>query len=242
MTHQRIAKFLAAAGVCSRRQGEEFIADGRVKLNDQLVTTPATFVEDADVVSFDNRTVKLTGVRRVWAFYKPDECITSRIDPEGRKTIYDILPPSFENIRYVGRLDYLSEGLLLLTNDGALVRHLELPIHRIPRVYYVRVYGNVNENIVKVLAAGMTIDGIQYQGIHAEVEASEGRNTWLKLTLTEGKNREIRNIMTYLGYKVNRLVRIGYGPFALDDLNKGEYKELSIEVLDKYLQNLQGKQ
>lgn len=242
MTRQRIAKFLAAAGVCSRRQGEEFIAEGRVKLNDQLVTTPATFVEDADVVSFDNRTVKLTGVRRVWAFYKPDECITSRIDPEGRKTIYDILPPSFENIRYVGRLDYLSEGLLLLTNDGPLVRHLELPIHRIPRVYYVRVYGNVNENIVKVLAAGMTIDGTQYQGIQAEVEASEGRNTWLKLTLTEGKNREIRNIMTYLGYKVNRLVRIGYGPFALDDLNKGEYKELSIEVLDKYLQNLQGKQ
>jgi 23S rRNA pseudouridine2605 synthase len=240
MTRQRIAKFLAAAGVCSRRQGEEFIAEGRVKLNDQIVTTPATFVEDSDVVSFDNRTVKLTGIRRVWAFYKPDESITSRIDPEGRKTIYDILPPSFENIRYVGRLDYLSEGLLLLTNDGALVRHLELPIHRIPRVYYVRVYGNVNENIVNVLAAGMTIDGIQYQGIQAEVEASEGRNTWLKLTLTEGKNREIRNIMTYLGYKVNRLVRIGYGPFELDDLNKGEYKELSIDVLDKYLQNLQG--
>jgi 23S rRNA pseudouridine2605 synthase len=240
MTRQRIAKFLAAAGICSRRQGEELIAAGRIKLNDQIVTTPATFVEDTDVVSFDNRTVKLTGVRRVWAFYKPAECITSRIDPEGRKTIYDILPPSFENIRYVGRLDYLSEGLLLLTNDGALVRHLELPIHRIPRVYYVRVYGNVHPDLVNVLAAGMTIDGIQYQGIQAEVEASEGRNTWLKLTLLEGKNREIRNIMTYLGYKVNRLIRIGYGPFSLDDLTQGDVKELSIDVLDHYLQKLQG--
>jgi 23S rRNA pseudouridine2605 synthase len=238
MTRQRIAKYLAAAGICSRRQGEELIAAGRIKLNDQIVTTPATFVDDGDVVSFDNRTVRLTGLRKVWAFYKPAECITSRVDPEGRKTIYDILPPSFQNIRYVGRLDYLSEGLLLLTNDGALVRHLELPSHRIPRVYRVRVYGTVKPDLVKKLADGMTIEGVHYQGIHAEIEASEGRNTWIKMTLIEGKNREIRNIMTYLGYKVNRLMRIGYGPFSIDGLKPGQVIELSIDALDSYLERL----
>lgn len=238
MTRQRIAKYLAAAGICSRRQGEELIAAGRIKLNDQIVTTPATFVDDEDVVSFDNRTVRLTGLRKVWAFYKPAECITSRVDPEGRKTIYDILPPSFRNIRYVGRLDYLSEGLLLLTNDGALVRHLELPSHRIPRVYRVRVYGTVKPDLVKKLADGMTIEGVHYQGIHAEIEASEGRNTWIKMTLIEGKNREIRNIMTNLGYKVNRLMRIGYGPFSIVGLKPGQVIELSIIALDTYLKGL----
>lgn len=238
MTRQRIAKYLAAAGICSRRQGEELIAAGRIKLNDQIVTTPATFVDDGDVVSFDNRTVRLTGLRKVWAFYKPAECITSRVDPEGRKTIYDILPPSFQNIRYVGRLDYLSEGLLLLTNDGALVRHLELPSHRIPRVYRVRVYGTVKPDLVKKLADGMTIEGVHYQGIYAEIEASEGRNTWIKMTLIEGKNREIRKIMTYLGYKVNRLMRIGYGPFSIDGLKPGQVIELSIIALDTYLKGL----
>jgi 23S rRNA pseudouridine2605 synthase len=238
MTHQRIAKFLAAAGICSRRQGEELIAAGRIKINDQVVTTPATFVAEGDVVSFDNRTVHLTGVRKVWAFYKPAECITSRVDPEGRKTIYDILPPSFENIRYVGRLDYLSEGLLLLTNDGALVRHLELPAHRIPRVYRVRVYGTVKQDLVSLLAKGITVEGINYQGILAELETSEGRNTWIKMTLVEGKNREIRNIMTHLGYKVNRLMRIGYGPFSLDGMKPGQVTELSINVLDAYIKGL----
>lgn len=238
MTHQRIAKFLAAAGICSRRQGEELITAGRIKLNGQVVATPATFVNEGDVVSFDNRTVRLTGVRKVWAFYKPAECITSRVDPEGRKTIYDILPPSFENIRYVGRLDYLSEGLLLLTNDGALVRHLELPAHRIPRVYRVRVYGTVKQDLVNLLAKGITVDGVKYQGIQAEIETSEGRNTWVKMTLVEGKNREIRNIMTHLGYKVNRLIRLGYGPFLLDGMKPCQVTELSIDVLDSYLKGL----
>lgn len=238
MTQQRIAKFLAAAGLCSRRQGEELIAAGRIKLNGQVVATPATFVEEGDEVTFDNRTVRLSGVRRVWAFYKPAECITSRVDPEGRKTIYDILPPSFQNIRYVGRLDYLSEGLLLLTNDGALVRHLELPAHRIPRVYRVRVYGTVKDDLVRLLAKGITVEGINYAGIQAELEASEGRNTWVKMTLVEGKNREIRNIMTHLGYKVNRLMRVGYGPFSIDGMKPGQVTELSIETLDTYLKGM----
>lgn len=235
MTRQRIAKFLAAAGICSRRQGEELIAAGRIKLNDQVVNTPATFVEDTDVVTFDNRTVRLNTSRRLWAFYKPVECITSRIDPEGRKTIYDILPPSFENVKYVGRLDYFSEGLLLLTNDGGLVRELELPKNKIPRVYRVRIYGVVNPNIVQQLANGITIDDTHYKGIKVEPEPSEGKNTWLKLTLVEGKNREIRNIMTHLGYKVNRLTRIGYGPFTLEGLKPGQVKELPIDRIDQYL-------
>lgn len=234
--NQRIAKFLAAAGLCSRREGEALIAEGRIKLNDQVVTTPATFVEAADVVTFDNRTVRLTGMRKLWAFYKPAECITSRVDPEGRKTIYDILPPSFKNIRYVGRLDYLSEGLLLLTNDGLLVRSLELPSNKIPRVYRVRIYGAVQPNLQVVLSKGITIDDIDYKGIHMELEPTEGRNTWLRLTLTEGKNREIRKIMSHLGYKVNRLIRIGYGPVAIDGVKPGQVKEISINVIDKYLQ------
>jgi len=235
MTRQRIAKFLAASGICSRRQGEELIAAGRIKLNDQIVTTPATFVDDTDVVTFDNRTVRLMESRRIWAFFKPIECITSRIDPEGRKTIYDILPQSFSNIKYVGRLDYFSEGLLLLTNDGGLVRELELPKNKIPRIYRVRIYGIVQSNITQQLANGITIDDVHYKGIHVEIEPSEGKNTWLKLTLHEGKNREIRNIMTHLGYKVNRLTRIGYGPFTLNGLKPGQVKELSIDRIDQYL-------
>lgn len=234
--NQRIAKFLAAAGVCSRREGEALIAEGRIKLNDQIVTTPATFVGESDVVTFDNRTVRLTGARKLWAFYKPAECITSRVDPEGRKTIYDILPSSFKNIRYVGRLDYLSEGLLLLTNDGLLVRSLELPSNKIPRVYRVRIYGVVQPNLQTLLSNGITVDDINYKGIKVEVEPNEGRNTWLRLTLIEGKNREIRKIMNHLGYKVNRLIRIGYGPITIDGVKPGQVKEVSVEVIDKYLQ------
>ncbi|MCP5322468.1 MAG: rRNA pseudouridine synthase [Candidatus Paracaedibacteraceae bacterium] len=234
--NQRIAKFLSAAGVCSRREGEALIATGRIKLNDQVVTTPTTFVRESDVVTFDNRTVRLTCVRQLWAFYKPVECITSRVDPEGRKTIYDILPPSFKNIRYVGRLDYFSEGLLLLTNDGALVRSLELPRNKIPRIYRVRIYGAVQPNFQQLLLNGITVDDIEYKGIQVEVEPAEGRNTWLRLTLVEGKNREIRRIMNYLGYKLNRLVRVGYGPVTIDGLKLGQVKEIPIEVIDKYLQ------
>lgn len=236
MTSQRIAKFLAAAGVCSRRQGELFISAGRVKLNDQVVTTPATFVKDTDVVTLDNRTVRLTLTRRLWAFYKPSECITSRTDPEGRKTIYDILPPPFQNVKYVGRLDYLSEGLLLLTNDGSLVQQLELPKSNIPRIYRVRIFGHIHESIISKLADGITIDNVHYKGIKVNIE-SEGRrqNTWVQMTLYEGKNREIRNIMTYLGHKINRLMRIGYGPYTLDELKPGEFKELPIDPIDHYL-------
>lgn len=235
MTQQRIAKFLAAAGICSRRQGEALIASGRIKLNDQVVTTPATFVTDSDVVTFDNRTVRLSGIRKIWLFYKPLECITSRHDPEGRKTIYDILPPSFENVKYVGRLDYLSEGLLLLTNDGGLVRQLELPINKIPRVYRVRVYGTVEPKLPDILSKGITIEGVTYKGIHVKVEPSQGKNTWLELTLVEGKNREIRRIMTHLGYSVNRLMRTGYGPFTVGDMKPGQFKEMSIDQIDTYL-------
>lgn len=235
MPHQRIAKFLAAAGICSRRQGEELIAAGRVKINDQIVTTPATFVKDTDTVTFDNRTVQSQNVSRAWVFYKPLKCITSRIDPEGRQTIYDILPPSFKNIRYVGRLDYLSEGLLLLTNDGGLVRQLELPLNKIPRIYRVRVYGTVPEKLIDTLKGGISIDGVNYKDITLEVEPSDGRNTWLKLTLIEGKNREIRKIMKHLGYQVNRLIRVGYGPVGLSELKPGQTKEIDIKIFDAYL-------
>jgi 23S rRNA pseudouridine2605 synthase len=234
---QRIAKFLAAAGICSRRQGEALIATGRIKINDQIVTTPVTFVESTDHVTFDNRTVQLNESRRIWAFYKPLKCITSRIDPEERDTIYDILPSSFKNIKYVGRLDYFSEGLLLLTNDGTLVRTLELPTNKIPRVYRVRVYGNFDSNIISKLADGIGIAGTSYQKIQVDVESSVGKNTWLRLTLIEGKNREIRKIMAYLGYKVNRLIRTEYGPITLQGLSPGQVKELDINIIDQYIKD-----
>jgi 23S rRNA pseudouridine2605 synthase len=234
---QRIAKFLAAAGICSRRQGEALIAAGRIKINDQIVTTPVTFVKSTDHVTFDNRTVQLNESRRIWAFYKPLKCITSRIDPEERDTIYDILPSSFKNIKYVGRLDYFSEGLLLLTNDGTLVRTLELPTNKIPRVYRVRVYGNFDSNIIPKLADGIGIAGTSYQKIQVDVESSVGKNTWLRLTLIEGKNREIRKIMAYLGYKVNRLIRTEYGPITLQGLSPGQVKELDINIIDQYIKD-----
>jgi 23S rRNA pseudouridine2605 synthase len=235
MEKQRLAKFLAAAGLCSRREGEKFIEAGRVKVNQAVITTPAFCVDDSDIVTLDNKTVRPIEQAKLWAFYKPVECITSRIDPEGRKTIYDLLPPSFKNIKYVGRLDYFSEGLLLLTNDGGLVRTLELPKHEIPREYKVRVYGSVDVKLVDTLAKGITIEGENYKPIELHILPAEGKNTWLKFVLKEGKNREIRKILTHFGYKINRLIRMGYGPVSLTGLKTGQLKELDIQQLQTYL-------
>ncbi len=231
----RISKYLAAAGACSRREAESLIERGRIKLNGSVVTTPVTFISENDEVSLDNRTIRPIESRKIWAFYKPASCITSRTDPEGRETIYDILPPSFQNIKYVGRLDYASEGLLLMTNDGALVRHLELPKYQIPRTYKVRVYGVVPEEMIQRLALGLNFEGVQYQSTHAEIGKKEGRNVWIKMILKEGKNREIRNMMTFFDLKVNRLIRDSFGPVTLGDLKPGEVKSVDIDMLDTYL-------
>lgn len=231
----RIAKYLAAAGVCSRREAEVFIQRGRVKLNGVVVETPVTFIQDADVVTLDNRMVRPLSEKKVWAFYKPVGCVTSKRDPEGRKTIYDILPPSFENVKYVGRLDYASEGLLLMTNDGGIVRALELPKHRIPRRYRVRVFGDVSEDIQARIQEGIKVDGIHYQPAEIAVSKSEGKNTWLTMTLFEGKNREIRNIMSFFDLKVNRLIRDSYGPIDLGKLKPGEVKAVDVQKVELYL-------
>lgn len=239
MAEQRLAKFLASSGMCSRREGERLIEAGRVKVNDQLVTTPAFCVNaSVDVVMLDDDKVTPVSETKIWAFYKPAECITSRVDPEGRKTIYDVLPEGFSNIKYVGRLDFLSEGLLLLTNDGSLVRTLELPKNAVSREYDVRVYGGVDPKLVQTLAKGVTIDGIHYKPIELSILPSEGRNTWLRFVLKEGKNREIRKILTHFGYQVNRLRRVAYGPVSLQGLKVGEVKELDIRVLSKYLKDM----
>lgn len=231
----RIAKYLAAAGVCSRREAEVFIERGRVKLNGSVVNTPVTFIKEDDVVTFDNRTVRLLSEKKVWAFYKPIGCLTSKGDPEGRKTIYDVLPPSFANVKYVGRLDYASEGLLLMTNDGALVRALELPKHKIPRTYKVRVFGDVPSDMISSLEAGVCIDGVEYQPVKVNVQKSDGKNTWLMMTLFEGKNREIRNMMSFFDLKVNKLVRQSYGPVSLERLKPGMFYEVKLSDLMSYL-------
>jgi 23S rRNA pseudouridine2605 synthase len=234
---QRIAKFLSESGVCSRREGERLIEEGRIKINNVRVDHPSTLVGEADVVTFDNRTVQRRTESKVWIFHKPKECITSTKDPEGRRTVFDILPKSFEHVKYVGRLDYWSEGLLLLTNDGAFARTMSLPVHEIPRVYDVRVYGEINDSKLALLRKGVTIDGIQYRPMIINILSNEGKNSWLEITLFEGKNREIRKVIEYIGCQVNRLVRIAFGPVQLEDLKVNQVREISINLFDSIIKD-----
>ncbi len=231
----RIAKFLSDSGICSRREGERYVEEGRVKINDVRVIHPSQKVSEEDRVSVDNKTVEPRTERKLWAFHKPKECLTSRGDPDGRTTIYEILPKSLENLKYVGRLDYWSEGLLLLTNDGEFARQLSLPIHEIPRMYEVRVYGDISEHKLSVLRKGAVIDGIRYKPMNIEVLSDGATNTWLSITLFEGKNREIRRAIEFIGAKVNRLIRVAFGPVELGNLPLGEAKEVKTTLFNSFL-------
>ncbi len=232
---ERIAKRLARAGVCSRRDGEKMIAEGRVSVNGVLLTSPAVTVCDRDIILVDGKPLPEKEKTRLWRYYKPPGLITAHSDPQGRPTVFSVLPSSLPRVISVGRLDYSSEGLLLLTNDGELARRLELPTTGWARRYRVRVHGTVVEARLASLSKGITIEGIHYGPIQAVLDRQQGSNAWLTVTLREGKNREVRRIMEHMGWTVNRLIRLAYGPFQLGNLEPGTVEEVPGRILREQL-------
>ncbi|QNT77731.1 pseudouridine synthase [Entomobacter blattae] len=227
----RIAKWLAHAGVASRRDCENMIAEKRIRLNGILVEHPATFVQDGDHVEVDGTTISPPTRIRLWRYHKPTGLVTTHKDPQGRSTVFESLPEALPRVVSVGRLDITSEGLLLLTNNGALSRFLELPSTQWNRRYRVRVYGRVVQEKLARLKNGIEVNGVQYGPIEATLDSQKGDNAWLTVSLHEGKNREIRKVLEHYDLTVNRLIRISYGPFQLGQLTKGSLQEIPTKVL-----------
>ena len=235
---QRIAKLLARAGVASRRDIERMIAEGRIAIDGKVLETPATLLETLAGVTVDGVAVKPAGAARLFLFHKPPGTLTAARDPKGRPTIYDKLPKDLPRLMPVGRLDYHTEGLLLMTNDGELKRQLELPKTGVVRTYRARAFGDVTQDQLEDLAEGVEVDGVRYGSIDANLERRTGRNCWIELSLTEGKNREVRNVLAHLGMQVSRLIRTSYGPFHLLDLPVGRVVEVGREELFRFRQTL----
>ena len=223
---ERIAKKMADAGLCSRREAERWILAGRVSVNGKKLETPAHVVSSEDKILVDGKPLKLKEKTRVWLYYKPTGLVTTHKDPQGRPTVFEKLPKSLPRVISVGRLDLNSEGLLLLTNDGEWARKMELPSSHLERTYRVRVHGVLTGEILSRLFKGVKIDGVQYAPANVSVEKRQGTNTWVRMTLTEGKNREIRRLMAFFGLEVAKLIRISYGPYELGNLKNGEVKEV----------------
>lgn len=232
---ERIAKFMARSGVCSRREAEELIKQKRVTVNGETVETPAFNVEGDEKILLDGEKLPQVQLTRVWLYHKPSGLITTHKDTQNRATVFDNLPAGMPRVISVGRLDLNSEGLLLLTNDGELARTLELPQNGWSRRYKVRVYGKVSKSKLAELEKGVEIEGVRYGAVKVELESQNGANSWLQVTLNEGKNREIRKLMKYIGLEVARLIRLSYGPFQLGSLKKGEVKEVPQKVLKEQL-------
>jgi 23S rRNA pseudouridine2605 synthase len=232
---ERIAKWLAHAGVASRRDAEKLLAEGRVRLNNAVVTHPATFVGDGDLVTVNGALVEAPGRTRLFRYHKPEGLVTTHKDPQGRPTVFEKLPPGLPRVVSVGRLDLNSEGLLLLTNDGALARRLELPANGWLRRYRVRVFGQPEPAQLAALANGVTVDGVRYGPIEAGLDSRKGDNSWLTIALREGRNREVRKVMAHLGLQVSRLIRVAYGPFQLGLLPRGAVEEVPAKVLREQL-------
>ena len=228
---ERVAKVLARAGLCSRRDAERWIAAGRVAINGVVVERPAINVGEGDIVLVDGQPLPPVQGARLWRYHKPTGLLTTHRDPEGRPTVFAALPKELGRLISVGRLDFGSEGLLLLTNDGALARRLELPATGWTRRYRARVHGTVDPTGLARLAEGITIAGIRYGAIEAELDRVQGSNAWLTVALKEGKNREVRRVMEHLGLRVTRLIRVAYGPFQLGNLPSGAIAEIPPRVL-----------
>jgi 23S rRNA pseudouridine2605 synthase len=235
---QRIAKLLARAGVASRREIERMIAEGRIALNGEKITTPATLLSDVTGLTVDGRPVRPAKATRLYRFYKPPRALTAAHDSKGRPTIYDKLPKGLPRLMPVGRLDFLTEGLLLLTNDGELKRQLELPKTGVVRTYRARAFGTVSQAQLEELAEGITIGGVHYGSINANLERRTGRNCWIEMSLTEGKNREVRRVLEHLGLQVSRLIRTAYGPLTLEGLEPGAVDEVDRELLEQFRKTL----
>ena len=238
----RIAKLLARAGIASRREVERMIADGRVAVAGKVIDTPATFLESLNGVTVDGKPVGKAEDTRLFVFHKPAGLLTAERDPKGRPTIYNALanalPKDVARVMPIGRLDFNTEGLLLLTNDGELKRKMELPSSGIPRTYRARAFGDITQEQLESLIEGIEIDGVRYGRIDANMERRTGRNQWIEMTITEGKNREIRRVLEHFGLEVNRLMRVAYGPFELADLPRGQAVEIRKGELDRFRSSL----
>ncbi|MGO4711582.1 pseudouridine synthase [Bradyrhizobium sp. 2TAF24] len=232
---ERIAKRLARAGLCSRRDAEEWITQGRVSVNGRVLTSPALDVTERDVILVDGKPLPERERTRLFLYHKPRGLMTTHADPEGRPTVFDNLPDNLPRLISIGRLDFNTEGLLLLTNDGGLARALELPETGWLRRYRVRAHGTVTQAQLDELRNGVEVDGVKYGSIDAQLEHDQGANVWIVFAIREGKNREVRNVLAHLGLEVNRLIRVSYGPFQLAELGEGEVDEVKTRVLREQL-------
>ncbi|CAK7192606.1 Ribosomal large subunit pseudouridine synthase B [Commensalibacter sp. Nvir] len=232
---ERIAKWLARAGIASRRQSELLIQEGKVSINHQQIKHPSIFVQENDIVQVEGKVIAAPERTRLWRYHKPVGVITTHKDPKGRKTVFESLPDSLPRVISVGRLDFNSEGILLLTNDGKLARRLELPSSQWTRRYRVRVYGKILPEQLKRLSKGVTIETIRYAPMTIVVDSQKGDNSWLTVSLQEGRNREIRKAMQFIDLHVNRLVRVAYGPFQLGTLPVGTVDEVPYKVIKEQL-------
>ena len=232
---ERIAKVIARAGLTSRREAEEWIAAGRVAVNGDVIHSPALNVTERDRVVVDGEPLPTRERTRLFLYHKPRGLLTSHTDPRGRPTIFQHLPKHLPRLISVGRLDFNTEGLILLTNDGALARVLELPATAWQRSYRVRAHGSMTQAKLNELRTGVTIDGIHYGVIEAAVERVQGSNVWLTFAIREGKNREVRNVLRHLGLEVARLIRVSFGPFQLGELAEGAVEEVSTRMLREQL-------
>lgn len=236
---ERIAKFLARAGVASRREAERMIEQGIVTVDGVTLTTPAFKIREGMDIRVDGSRVKGKEPPRLWRYHKPSGLVTTHKDPQGRPTVFDAIGDRLPRVISVGRLDLTTEGLLLLTNDGALARQLELPANAWVRRYRIRANGKTTQETLDALARGVTIDGVEYKPIKAKLDQVKGANVWITASITEGKNREIRKLMEHFGCVVNRLIRVQYGPFYLGKLQSGALEEIEparVAELLKYLQ------
>lgn len=234
---ERIAKVMARAGLCSRRDAERWIEAGRVSVNGKAISSAALNVKPSDRIIIDGKPMNKEGMKepRLFRYHKPAGLVTSHKDEQGRQTVFESLPENLPRVISVGRLDLNTEGLLLLTNDGELSRFMELPSTGWSRRYKVRAYGHITQERLDELKKGVTIEGVKYAGIDAVLEKQQGDNAWMSIALKEGKNREIRRVMEYLGMRVNRLIRLSYGPFQLGNLKEGTVEEISLKVLKEQL-------
>ena len=229
-TSERIAKVIARAGVCSRRDAEKLIEAGRVAVDGKPISSPALNVPPEAIILIDGKPIPSLSPTKLWRYHKPAGLVTSHRDPEGRPTVFANLPKSLPRVVSVGRLDINSEGLLLLTNDGELARRLELPAQGWVRRYRARLFGDVKQSDLDRLQNGVTIDGVRYGPVTAELERTKGQNSWATISLKEGKNREVKRLMEHLGFKVSRLIRVSFGPFHLGHLPERDVDEIPGKV------------